>query len=67
MIHWELESWMKAITIGLVQMRCEKGAIDDNLAKIYAHLQDGCHHSADIMCFPEMSITGYIDPINRST
>jgi predicted amidohydrolase len=54
---------MKAITIGLVQMRCVKGAIDDNLAKIHAHLQAGARQGADIMCFPEMSITGYIDPV----
>jgi predicted amidohydrolase len=56
---------METITIGLVQMRCEKGAIDDNLAKIHAHLQTGVSRSLDIMCFPEMSITGYIDPVNR--
>jgi len=55
---------MKTITIGLVQMRCEKGAIDDNLAKIHDHLQAGSHQRADIMCFPEMSITGYVDPVN---
>lgn len=30
---------MQTITIGLVQMRCEKGAIDDNLASIYASLK----------------------------
>ena len=54
---------MKTITIGLVQMRCEKGAIDENLAVIHAHLQTGIHQGVDIMCFPEMSITGYIDPV----
>ncbi|MGI9060659.1 MAG: nitrilase-related carbon-nitrogen hydrolase [Ktedonobacteraceae bacterium] len=53
---------MQTITIGLVQMRCEKGAIDDNLASIYAHLQAGMSQGVDIMCFPEMSITGYINP-----
>lgn len=48
--------------IGLVQMRCEKGAIDDNLAATEAYLQAGSRQGVDVMCFPEMSITGYIDP-----
>ncbi|MFL5667298.1 MAG: nitrilase-related carbon-nitrogen hydrolase [Ktedonobacteraceae bacterium] len=54
---------MKTITIGLVQMHCEKGAIDDNLASIRASLQVGMSKGVDIMCFPEMSITGYVNPL----
>ncbi len=50
------------MNIGLVQMRCEKGAIDDNLAAAAAHLQEGSRRGVDVLCFPEMSITGYIDP-----
>lgn len=53
---------MQTIKIGLVQMRCEKGAIDGNLASIKAYLREGVSRNVDIMCFPEMSITGYIDP-----
>lgn len=53
---------MPTINIGLVQMRCEKGAIDENLATIHASLRAGASRGVDIMCFPEMSITGYIDP-----
>src|SRR5436309_2194618 len=53
---------MKTIRIGLVQMRCEKGAIDRNLAIIHAYLEAGLSQGVDIMCFPEMSITGYVDP-----
>lgn len=53
---------MPSLTIGLVQMRCEKGALDENLASIHASLQEGCSQGVDIMCFPEMSITGYINP-----
>src|SRR5205085_9012652 len=48
--------------IGLVQMRCEKGALDSNLATIHSHLEAGQSHRVDIICFPEMSITGYVDP-----
>ncbi|HLI07190.1 MAG TPA: nitrilase-related carbon-nitrogen hydrolase [Ktedonobacteraceae bacterium] len=53
---------MNTLRIGLVQMRCEKGAIDDNLAAIQSYLQAGASRNIDIMCFPEMSITGYANP-----
>ncbi len=53
---------MDTITIGLVQMRCEKGAVAENLAAIQRHIQEGISRGADILCFPEMSITGYLDP-----
>jgi predicted amidohydrolase len=43
-------------------MRCEKGAIDQNLAATQHYLQQAAGRGADIACFPEMSITGYIDP-----
>ena len=48
--------------IGLVQMRCPKGAIAENLASTEAHLREAATRGVDILCFPEMSITGYIDP-----
>lgn len=54
---------MQTLTIGLVQMRCEKGAIHDNLASIRASLQVGMSKGIDIMCFSEMSITGYTNPL----
>lgn len=43
-------------------MRCEKGAFDDNLAAIQSYLQQGALRPVDILCFPEMSITGYANP-----
>lgn len=55
---------MKSIKIGLVQMNCKKGAVDDNLESIYAHIQAGLSQNVDIMCFPEMSITGYVNPLH---
>jgi predicted amidohydrolase len=55
----------QALNIALVQMRCEKGAIDDNLAAIQASIQAAESRGVDIICFPEMSITGYIDPTRR--
>jgi predicted amidohydrolase len=56
---------MPAMHIGLVQMRCEKAAVDDNLAAIEALLHEGARRGVDVMCFPEMSITGYIDPTRQ--
>ena len=53
---------MTELAIALVQMRCEKGAIDRNLAAMQIYLQAAAARRAEIVCFPEMSITGYIDP-----
>ena len=46
----------------LVQMRCEKGAIADNLAATRAHVAAAEEAGCDVVCFPEGSITGYVDP-----
>lgn len=51
---------MAAVTLALVQMRCEKGAIDTNLAAIAAYLHAARERGAEIVCFPEGSITGYV-------
>ena len=56
---------MKTIKLGLVQMRCEKGAIEENLASTRAYLEAGMRQGVDIMCFPEMSITGYANPYSN--
>ena len=48
--------------IGLVQMRCPKGEIEANLRAIAAHIEEAVRRGVEILCFPEMSITGYIDP-----
>jgi predicted amidohydrolase len=56
---------MSTLNIALVQMRCEKGALDANLAATQAYLQEAISRDVDIICFPEMSITGYIDPTRQ--
>jgi predicted amidohydrolase len=56
---------MNMLNIALVQMRCEKGAIDANLTTIQVSLQEAISRKVDIICFPEMSITGYIDPTRQ--
>lgn len=53
---------MSTINIGLVQMNCQKAAIEQNLTKIAGYIDEAVSKSVDILCFPEMSITGYIDP-----
>ena len=50
------------IRIGLVQMRCEKSAIDQNLERMSACIEEAAAHDVDILGFPEMSLTGYADP-----
>jgi len=50
-----------AVKIGLVQMRCEKAAIADNLDSISRYLEAiAC--GVEILAFPEMSVTCYSDP-----
>jgi len=51
-----------ALRIALVQMRCPKGRIAQNLAEISRRIRHAVTRDVNIICFPEMSITGYIDP-----
>lgn len=48
--------------IALVQMRSEKADIQGNLAHMEHCLNACVEEKADIVCFPEMNITGYADP-----
>lgn len=50
------------VRVGLIQMRCEKGAIAENLASLSRYLAEAAMRNVDIIGFPEMSITGYADP-----
>ena len=50
------------LRVGLIQMRCEKAAIDQNLATIAGYIEQASQRSLDIVGFPEMSLTGYADP-----
>lgn len=51
------------VRVGLIQMRCEKGAIAENLRGMSRYLAEAATQNVDIVGFPEMSITGYADPI----
>ena len=48
--------------IALVQMCCAKGDIAGNLARIGEEVRAAVERGVDVVVFPEMSITGYIDP-----
>ncbi len=50
------------VRISLVQMRCEKAAIAQNLDSMAGFLGEAQERRVDIIGFPEMSITGYADP-----
>lgn len=50
------------IKIGLIQMRSEKGAIDDNLKAISGYISEADKRGVDIIGFPEACITGYNNP-----
>lgn len=50
------------LTIALVQMRSEKDAVAANLGATAAYLRQAATASADIVAFPEASLTGYVDP-----
>jgi predicted amidohydrolase len=50
------------LKIGLVQMRSEKGAIEDNLKAISGFINEADKRGVDILGLPEGSITGYNNP-----
>jgi predicted amidohydrolase len=54
---------MAELTLGLVQMKCQKGALGYNIISMYKYLEECKEKGAEIVCFPEMNITGYIDPV----
>lgn len=51
--------------IALVQMRCEKGAADKNLWGMEGHIREAERRDVDIVCFPEASITGYVNEVEH--
>ncbi len=54
---------MSTIRVGLACMRCEKGDVAANLAATGVLLADAQSHGADVLCLPEASLTGYVDPV----
>ena len=50
---------MKKTRIALVQMQAETGNVKGNLAKIADYTERAAKDKVDVICFPELSITGY--------
>jgi predicted amidohydrolase len=48
--------------LGLTQMHCPKGEVAANLDAHAARIVEARARGVDVLCFPEMSITGYLDP-----
>lgn len=53
---------MTTYRIGLAQMLCEKGDLAGNLAQMARLVAAAQARHIDILAFPEMNLTGYIDP-----
>ena len=53
------------LKIGLVQMRCEKLAVEANLAQIEHYIAEATDRGVEIIGFPEMTLAGYADPIGQ--
>ncbi|MCU0520444.1 MAG: carbon-nitrogen hydrolase family protein [Anaerolineae bacterium] len=49
--------------IGLVQMVCEKAALRENLAQMATIYAEAVERDVDVVGFPEMCLTGYVDPL----
>ena len=56
---------MKNLKIGLIQMFCEKAAIAENLERTAGYIAEAAARDVDVIGFPEMSITGYVDPTRQ--
>ena len=48
--------------LALVQMRCHKGALEENRACTKRHIERAERAGVDVIAFPEMSLSGYGNP-----
>jgi predicted amidohydrolase len=53
------------VRIALAALRCEKGDVDANLAAHLAIFGAARRDGASLVVFPEMSLTGSVDPVRR--
>jgi predicted amidohydrolase len=61
-----VRSWFTSgVRILLSALRCEKGAVDRNLAEHRRVLAEAGDAGCDLALFPEMSLTGSVDPTQR--
>jgi NAD+ synthase (glutamine-hydrolysing) len=50
---------MRRLRIGLAQVNCTVGDLEGNTAKILRYIENARAREVDLVCFPEMAITGY--------
>lgn len=50
---------MRDMILGLVQMAARPGDIRENLSRMEAFCREGARRRVDLLCFPELSVTGY--------
>jgi predicted amidohydrolase len=55
---------MSVVKALLTALHCPKGELEHNTARHIALLEEGAARGADVVVFPEMSLTGSVDPIN---
>ena len=51
------------LRVGLIQMLCEKNSIDQNIETTIDYINQAIEKNIGVICFPEMNITGFSDPI----
>ena len=51
---------MEDLKIAAVCMRSEPGKVDQNLERMAFYIEDASKEKADIICFPELAIPGYL-------
>ena len=50
---------MRVLRVGLAQINPTVGELDGNVAQILEYTQRGRELGVDVLCFPELAITGY--------
>ena len=50
---------MERMRLSMVCMHSVVGRIDDNLERMIGHIEDLSSEGSDLICFPELSLTGY--------
>src|SRR3989304_585233 len=56
---------MDTVRLGLAQINVRVGDVEGNLRKILGYIKDARAEGGDILCFPELGVTGYppADPL----
>lgn len=50
---------MRSLRVGLAQINCTVGDLESNTDKIIRYMEQAREMEVDLVCFPEMAITGY--------